>query len=166
VWIPGNKKADNAVTEAFNENLDRTKKYPLQDLVNGITEQHEEQQQTQWETGSQMRNRKPQRTKRNDTSEMKKRDQVAISRLRTGYSRATHSQIINHHQNAHCATQNLPLTTSYGHVKKRKQKETESTSQVKYGKEEKRKWKNSSSRKSNYTTVFEKKNKKENVKNY
>jgi hypothetical protein len=83
-----------------------------------------------------MRNQKPQRTKRNDTSDMKRRDQVVFSRLRTGYSRATHSQIINH-QNAHSATQNLPLTTSYGHVKKSKQKGRESTSQVMYGKEEK-----------------------------
>jgi hypothetical protein len=74
---------------------------------------------------------------------------------------------MNHHQNAHSThkTQNLPLTTSYGHVKKPMQKGTELTSQVKYGREEKRKWINSShtSRKSNYTTVFEKKKKKENV---
>jgi hypothetical protein len=43
-----------------------------------------------------MINQKQQKTKRNDTSEMKRRDQVVISRLRTGYSRATYSQIINH----------------------------------------------------------------------
>jgi hypothetical protein len=47
--------------------VDKTKEYLPQDLVNWITKQHEEQQQTQWEqTGSEMR--KPQRTKRNDTS--------------------------------------------------------------------------------------------------
>jgi hypothetical protein len=67
---------------------------------------------------------------------------------------------MNHHQNAHSATHNLPLTTSYEHVKKPKQKGTELTSQVKYGRVEKRKWRNLShtSRKSNSTTVFEKKN--------
>jgi hypothetical protein len=43
-----------------------------------------------------MRNRKPQRTKRNDTSEMRRRDHIVISSLQTGYSRATHSQIFNH----------------------------------------------------------------------
>jgi hypothetical protein len=64
---------------------------------------------------------------------------------------------MNHHQNAHSAT--LTLITSYGHVKKPKQKGTELTSEVKYGSEEKRKWRKSShtTRKSNYTTVFEKK---------
>jgi hypothetical protein len=50
----------------------------------------------------------------------------------------------NHHQNSHSATKNLPLTTSYGHVKKPNQKGTELTSQVKYGKEERTKWRNSS----------------------
>jgi hypothetical protein len=44
-------------------------------------------------------------------------------------------------------------------VKKPNHKGTELTSQVKYGKEERRKWKNSSHtlKKSNYTTVFLKK---------
>jgi ribonuclease HI len=45
VVIPGNEEADNAAREALNENLDRT--YPPQDLANWITEQHEDQQQTQ-----------------------------------------------------------------------------------------------------------------------
>jgi hypothetical protein len=67
VGIPGNEEADNAVRESLNKNLDKTEEYPLQDLVNWITEQHEEQQQTQWvQTGSEKRNQKPQRTKRND----------------------------------------------------------------------------------------------------
>jgi hypothetical protein len=85
VGIPENEKADSAAREALDEHLDITEEYPSQDLANWITEQQEENQQTQWEqNGSEMRNRKPQRTKRNDTSEMKRRDQVVISRLRTG----------------------------------------------------------------------------------
>jgi hypothetical protein len=114
IGIPGNIKSGNAVREAFNENLDRTKEYPLQDLANWITEQHEEQQQTQWEqTGSQMRNQKPLRTKRNNTSEMKRRDQVVISRPRTGYSRATHSQIINHEPPPECPFCDTKVTTDH-----------------------------------------------------
>jgi hypothetical protein len=43
VGIPGNEEADNVARKALNENLDKTKEYPPQDLVNWITEQHEEQ---------------------------------------------------------------------------------------------------------------------------
>jgi hypothetical protein len=60
---------------------------PPQDLANWITEQQEKNQQAQWvQNGSEMQNPTPQRTKRNDTSELKRRDQVVISRLRTGYT--------------------------------------------------------------------------------
>jgi hypothetical protein len=83
----------------------------------------EEQQQTKWEqTGSEMRNRKKQRTKRNDTSEMKRkirqclqrdqRDQRPgnVSRIRSGYSRATLSQINNHEPPPECPFCDTKLT--------------------------------------------------------
>jgi hypothetical protein len=70
-----------------------------------MNQQHEKQQQKIWEqTDSEMRNRKQQKTRRNDTSEMTRRDQVVVSRLRTGYFRATHAQIINHEPPPECYT--------------------------------------------------------------
>jgi hypothetical protein len=81
-------------------------------------------------------NEKLKTTKRNDTSEMKRRaiygqvlPEPLIHKLST----------TNYHQSAHSATQNIPPTTTYGHVKKPNQKGTESTSQVKYAKKEKSK---------------------------
>jgi hypothetical protein len=73
--MPGNEDADNAAREALDENLDKTEEYLPQDLANWITEQHKEQQQTQWEQiGYEIINQKQQRTKRNNTNEMKRRD--------------------------------------------------------------------------------------------
>jgi hypothetical protein len=72
-----------------------------------MTQQQKEQQQRKWEqTDSKMKNRKQQNTRRNDKSEMTRRYQVVVSGLRTGYSRATHAQFINHEplQNANSAT--------------------------------------------------------------
>jgi hypothetical protein len=109
VEIPGNEKANNAEREELNENPDKTEEYPPQDLANWITEKHEEQQQT----GSEMRNQKQQRTKRNDTSKMKRRDQVVIRRQRTGYSTATHSQIINHEPPPECPFCYTKLSTDH-----------------------------------------------------
>jgi hypothetical protein len=60
-----------------------------------------------------MRNRKPHRTNSIDTNAMKRRDQVVISRLRTGYTRATHSQIINHEPPPECPYCNTKLTTDH-----------------------------------------------------
>jgi hypothetical protein len=81
LWVPS-----HAAKEALDEQLDRTKVYPPQDLA-------DQDQQTHWEqNASEMRNRKTHRTKSNDTSAMKRRDQVVISRLRTGYTRATNNQ--------------------------------------------------------------------------
>jgi hypothetical protein len=96
VEIPGNEEADDVAKESLDDNLEKTEKYPPQDLANWMAQQLEEQQQRKWEqTDSEMRNRKQHKTRRNETSEMTRRDQVAGSRLRTGYSRATHAHIIN-----------------------------------------------------------------------
>jgi hypothetical protein len=61
----------------------------------------------------QIRNRKQQRIRKNDTNEMKRRDQVVVSRLRTGYSRATHVQIINHEPPPECPFCHTKITTDH-----------------------------------------------------
>jgi ribonuclease HI len=76
LWVPshvgiqGNEKADSVAKEALDEQLDRTKEYPPQDLTKWITGQLEENQQTHWEqNGSEMRNQKPHRTNSIDNHE-------------------------------------------------------------------------------------------------
>jgi hypothetical protein len=124
----------------LHEQLDRTEEYPPQDLAKWITQQLDENQQTHWEqNASEMRHRKTHRTKSNDTSAMKRRDQMVISRLRIGYTRATHS-IMNHLQNALFATR--PRTTYYGHVREWKKRGIKAKSPVTYGKEGRRTWRN------------------------
>jgi DNA-binding transcriptional MocR family regulator len=82
-----NEKADSAAKKALDEQIDRTEEYPPQDKMD--YPQLEENQQTHWEqNGTEMRNRKPHTTNSIDTSAMKRREQVVISRLRTGYTRA------------------------------------------------------------------------------
>jgi hypothetical protein len=60
-----------------------------------------------------MRNRKQQKTRRNDTSEMTRRDQVAVSRLRTWYSKETDAEIINHEPPPECPFCYTKLITDY-----------------------------------------------------
>jgi hypothetical protein len=111
VGIPGDEKADSAAREALDEYLDRTEEYLLQDLVNWITA---ENQQTHWEqNGSEIKNQKPQRTKRNNTSEIERRHQVVISRFQTNYTRATHSYIINYEPPPECPFWNTNLATDH-----------------------------------------------------
>jgi hypothetical protein len=71
LWVPSqveisrNKEVDYAAKESLDENLEKTEEYTPQDLVNWMTQQHEEQQQRKWEqTDSEMRNRKQQKTTR------------------------------------------------------------------------------------------------------
>jgi hypothetical protein len=114
VGIPRNEKADKAAKEALDEQLDRTEEYPPQDLAKWIIQQLDENQQTHWEQNdSEMRNPKTHRTKSNDTSAMKRNNQVVMSRLRTGYTRATHSQIINHKPPPECLFCNTKLNTDH-----------------------------------------------------
>jgi hypothetical protein len=60
-----------------------------------------------------MRNRKQQKIRKNDTSEMKRRDQVVVSRLRTEYFIVTHAQIINPEFPPECPFCHTKLTTDH-----------------------------------------------------
>jgi hypothetical protein len=57
-----------------------------------------------------MKNRKKEIEWNKDTKKMKRRDQVVISRLRTGYTMATHGYIINKQDNNECPFCNVRLT--------------------------------------------------------
>jgi RNA polymerase-binding transcription factor DksA len=71
----------------LNENIQKTEKYPPQDLANWMTQQQRKRELTD----SEIRNRKQRKVRSNDTSAITRIDQVVISRLRTGYCRATYA---------------------------------------------------------------------------
>jgi hypothetical protein len=57
-----------------------------------------------------MKNRKKEIEWNEDTKKRKRRDQVVISRIRTGYTMATHGYIINKQDNNECPSCNVRLT--------------------------------------------------------
>jgi hypothetical protein len=79
MWIPShseitrNERADEAAKNAVEEDINGRELYPPQEL---IVHREKTPEHTGWQ---------------NDTKKLKRRDQVAVTRLRTGYSyRATH----------------------------------------------------------------------------
>jgi hypothetical protein len=96
-WVPGhagitkNEEADEEAKRALEESFSKDKKYPPGDLSGWIKTEMGGSRQRRWEEGE---NVMKERTKnmgwQNDTEKLKRRDQVAVSRLRTVYSTATY----------------------------------------------------------------------------
>jgi hypothetical protein len=113
LWVPSHV-ADNAAKEARNEETHPTKTYPSQDLIAWIKEKHEQEQQENWENSTTtMKERKPHHIMNTKTKTMTRREQVVISRLRTGYTRATHSAVMDKEPSPECPFCALNLTTDY-----------------------------------------------------
>jgi hypothetical protein len=88
--IPGNEKADYAVKEALDEDISTTERYPQDDLKKWLIEEDFKKRDQRWKNGNnEMKERKPDVERKEDTKGMPSKKQVAISRLRTGYTRAT-----------------------------------------------------------------------------
>jgi hypothetical protein len=70
----------------------RTERYPPDDLKKWLTEEDFKKRDQRWKNGNnEMKERKPDVDRMEDTKGMPRKEQVAISGLRTGYTRATHS---------------------------------------------------------------------------
>jgi hypothetical protein len=81
-----------AAKETVNKETHHIETYPPQDLITWIKEKHEQEQQEKWENSTTtMKERKPHH-KRTQTP---KREQFVISHSRTGYTRATHSAVMD-----------------------------------------------------------------------
>jgi hypothetical protein len=99
--IPGNEIADEEAKPALKDDLLATKKYPSQDLI--IWRSKQKKRKTRWQNSeNNMKNRKKEIVWNEDTKKMKRRDQVVISGIRTGYTMATHGYIINKQDNNKC----------------------------------------------------------------
>jgi hypothetical protein len=83
--IPGNEKADQAAKEALNEDILTTERYPPDDLKKWLTEEDFKKRDQRCKNGNnKMKERKPDVDRKEDTKKMPRKEQVAISRLRTG----------------------------------------------------------------------------------
>jgi regulator of replication initiation timing len=112
--IPGNEIANEEAKAFLEDDLLATENYLLQDLINWIKTEDKKTRKTRWQNSeNKMTNRKKEIEWNKDTKKMKRRDQVVISRLRTGYTMATHGYIINKQDNNDCLFCNVRLTVYY-----------------------------------------------------
>jgi hypothetical protein len=88
--IPGNEKAGQAAKETLDEDVSTTERYPPNDLKKLLTEVDFKKRDQEWNNGNkEMKERKPDVDRKEDTKGMPRKEQLAISRLRTRYTRAT-----------------------------------------------------------------------------
>jgi hypothetical protein len=92
-WVPnhkgitGNEKAEQATIEALDEDIPTTERYPPDNLKKWFTEEDFKKRDQRWKNGNNdMKERKPDVDRKEDTKGMPRKEQVAISRLRTGYT--------------------------------------------------------------------------------
>jgi hypothetical protein len=101
-------------------------KYPPEDLNGWIKTEMAGSRHRRWEKGeSAKKERKNNTGWQNDTEKLKRGDQVAVTRLRTGYNRA-HTVTKwkeSRTQTARFAAQNPHYNTSYGSAKKQRKKD-------------------------------------------
>jgi uncharacterized membrane protein YgaE (UPF0421/DUF939 family) len=92
--------------DALTEEIDNRETYPPQDLIKWMKKVKSMNRQQRWERGdNEMKNRKTLASWQNDTAELSRKEQTIISRLRTGYTRATHQHLFEKltHRTAHSA---------------------------------------------------------------
>jgi hypothetical protein len=112
IWVPGhvsitgNENIDTTTKEVLNDRIQSTKKYPLHKVDRTETSRRAT---SKWNnTTTEMKDRKPHIRSIKDTQKMTRRDQVLISRLRTGYCRATHGAIMNREPRPECPFCGVP----------------------------------------------------------
>jgi hypothetical protein len=90
--IPGNEKADQTAKEALDQDISTiTERYPPDELKKWLTEEDFKNRDQRWKKGNnEMKERTPDVDRKKDTKRMPRKEQVAISRLRTRYTRYTH----------------------------------------------------------------------------
>jgi hypothetical protein len=83
-------------------------------LIAWIKEKHEQEQQKKWENSTtNMKERKPHHIMNTNTKTMTRREQVVISRLRTGYTRATDSAVMDKEPSPECPFFAVNLTIDH-----------------------------------------------------
>jgi hypothetical protein len=112
--IPGNEKADDEAKAALDDDLLQNEEYPPQDLQNWIKAETSKNIKERWRNGnSNMKAGKTEHPYEADTKGMTRREQVLISRLQTGYTRATHGPRINGITHPQCPFFDIEITVDH-----------------------------------------------------
>jgi hypothetical protein len=96
--ITGNEEADEEAKRVLEKSISNDEKYPSEDLSGWIKTEMAGSRQRTWEEGENvMKERKKNMGWQNDTEKLKRCDQVAVTRWRTGYrlpvlQRKTHTR--------------------------------------------------------------------------
>jgi hypothetical protein len=94
--IPGNEEADEEAKAALDDDIQQNEEYPPKNLEKCLETETTKIRKERWRNGSNnMKGRKIEHEYDGDTRGMTRREQVIISRLRTGYTRATHGPRMN-----------------------------------------------------------------------
>jgi hypothetical protein len=79
----------------LNEEYGYQEPYPFQDLMRSMKKEEFYNRQKRWERGeNDMKHRKASVSWQIDTVKLSRKEEVVISRFRTGYTRVTHRHII------------------------------------------------------------------------
>jgi hypothetical protein len=114
IGIPGNETAADAAKEALNEEIHHTETYHPPGLDNMDKRKTRTRTTRKWENSiTAMKECKPDHITNTNTKTMTRREQVVISRLRTDYTRATHSTVMNKERSPECRFCAVNLTTDH-----------------------------------------------------
>jgi hypothetical protein len=115
VGIPGNEKADKAAKDPpLHEDISTTERYPPDELKKRLTEEDFKKRDKKWKNGNnETKERKPDVDRKEDRKGMPRKEQVAISRLRTRYTRATHGPKMEGVSNSLCPFCNTYLSVHH-----------------------------------------------------
>jgi hypothetical protein len=149
--IPGNEQADEQADEeakaTLDDDLEQNEEYPPNYLENWLKAETAKNRKERWRNGNN-NNWKTEHKYDEDTRAMTRREQVVISRLRMGHTRATYGPRMNRITNpqsrsALFVTPGSQLIMSYGTAKKRKKTKEIWGWHQKNGKEKKKVWERS-----------------------
>jgi hypothetical protein len=108
------RNSRRAAKEALNEEIHHTETYPTKDLIKWRKKKNEQDQLEKWENSTTtMKEHKPHHIMNTNTKTMTRREQVVISRVRTGYTRVTHSALMDKEPSPECPFCAVNLTSNH-----------------------------------------------------
>jgi hypothetical protein len=117
LWVPshkgilGNEKANQAANEALNKDIPPLKDTRQTTWINGYPKRTSKKETKNG--NNEMKERKPDVDRKEDTKGMPRKKQVAISRLRTVYTRATYGPKMERVGNPLCPFYNTDLSVDH-----------------------------------------------------
>jgi hypothetical protein len=112
--IPGNEKVNQAAKETLDEDILTTERHPPDDLKKWLTEEDFKKRYQRRKNGNnEMTESKPDVDRKKDTKGMPRKEQVAISRFRTGDMRVTHGPKMEGVSNPLCSLCNTHLSVDH-----------------------------------------------------